>query len=978
MANPFTNDATYVDTGRPDIAAQSRMIDAIKREQDYARLKQKYPKIANKSYEELLAFEEIENKQKSYQFVQNNDTSQQQKRKQEAFQQAEQKEQTRKQVENYDNTVGNFFNWTPLGGLMDAGASQTLQDAGFSNEARDRGIQAVIRIPLDLAGGVYAAVKPLNFATSTAGAYTGNQIAENVADNYNVSDDTRMLLNLVGTFGGGAIGAGVSNFSSNFDNIFNNGWFRIGNTQYRPSMSTLTSGFPNIQRSPIYNHRLKEIENAYDIAVKNGNLTEAQKLRDEHFKLSAPNSKTFDKQYHGRPENANFTIFDMDHTGEYTTEPIKHVGTKTAAQERIGQGNNILELYTNIQNPISIQDNGIFDNVTILSQLHKNNKINKDQLYQLRDKFFKNSSGLRKFLKDELGIDGFTYINMGEDVGSKSYAFISPNQVKLADAITYDDNGHVIPLSQRDNFNNPDIRYSISTGEPSNNYLLNGQWNLSKIKEDLLAGKQDFIDWIESPAYKASAEANIKEAESMGLKYVPTYEYSSYQNLKNKGVQTVFVNDPNNNSQGWVNTRTDSPVTINLAKAKDIRTINAHEDAHIAKHGWIDPNYPFLDIKKQQEYLRYKNSQVFNDNLADLSEEAGNMFYDFSSSGFPHEAVTNTRDLGKYYGIKVGQPYPGPEKTLQLLNKMEKEARPGFQKKFIQSFRRDPEHLQYVWKALNGTQWIIGGALIGEAAIQSEKKGGILNPIERFKKYRKGGLIPTFKKGTSRKAEYIKSLDDWIAKNPTYKGINTKDFRNYFIELVNLESSYNQNAVQGSYKGWYQLKNLGKDQHASAFNHLSKLLKNNITDIDIKKAKELGISQAALLTKYWNQGNHATNYIHNGIDHADGLGTLLSQYGNDMITNLDFSNYVQPAITTPYTIVDKPTSMAESVSRARNNGIDYSDRENSIIDMNMSRNIKFNPDRLQIGDTVWVTQPNSYPINYPELKEKELNSRKKK
>jgi hypothetical protein len=35
-----------------------------------------------------------------------------------------------------------------------------------------------------------------------------------------------------------------------------------------------------------------------------------------------------------------------------------------------------------------------------------------------------------------------------------------PNQIKLADAVTYDDNGVRIPLGERDNFSNPDIRYS--------------------------------------------------------------------------------------------------------------------------------------------------------------------------------------------------------------------------------------------------------------------------------------------------------------------------------------------------------------------------------------------------------------------------------------------------------------------------------------------------------------------------------------
>lgn len=42
------------------------------------------------------------------------------------------------------------------------------------------------------------------------------------------------------------------------------------------------------------------------------------------------------------------------------------------------------------------------------------------------------------------------------------YIATKPNQIKLADAITRDDAGNMIPLSQRDNFGVGDIRYDMS------------------------------------------------------------------------------------------------------------------------------------------------------------------------------------------------------------------------------------------------------------------------------------------------------------------------------------------------------------------------------------------------------------------------------------------------------------------------------------------------------------------------------------
>ena len=45
--------------------------------------------------------------------------------------------------------------------------------------------------------------------------------------------------------------------------------------------------------------------------------------------------------------------------------------------------------------------------------------------------------------------------------GQLEVVALDPNKVKSANAITYDDAGNIIPLSKRDNFTIPDIRYGI-------------------------------------------------------------------------------------------------------------------------------------------------------------------------------------------------------------------------------------------------------------------------------------------------------------------------------------------------------------------------------------------------------------------------------------------------------------------------------------------------------------------------------------
>ncbi len=69
---------------------------------------------------------------------------------------------------------------------------------------------------------------------------------------------------------------------------------------------------------------------------------------------------------------------------------------------------------------------------------------------------------------EEIGFDGiidtsvyYKFNNMsGMDSGTTHYIVFDSNQIKSADIATYDNNGNVIPLSQRFNLENEDIRYS--------------------------------------------------------------------------------------------------------------------------------------------------------------------------------------------------------------------------------------------------------------------------------------------------------------------------------------------------------------------------------------------------------------------------------------------------------------------------------------------------------------------------------------
>lgn len=252
------------------------------------------------------------------------------------------------------------------------------------------------------------------------------------------------------------------------------------------------------------------------------------------------------------------------------------------------------------------------------------------------------------------------------------------------------------------------------------------------------------------------------------------------------------------------------------------------------------------------------------------------------------------------------------KETLQLLKKgggihIKKENRGKFTKSAKAAGEGVQEHAHKVMNNPNATSLQRKRA---NFAIQAAKWA-------RKRKHADGGTL---------QSEYEASLDEFIKKNPSVHGLNTSDFRNFLVELVRRESSFNPKAKQGSYYGWYQTKiPVGTDtisQHNLAFRHLANLFRDTITKADVSKARDLGISDAPLLLKYWNQGNRVNNYLWNNIDSKDGLGTKISDYGNDISIPLNVYNYAMDNLTGDYT-VQKGDNWFNLQKKVRTDGRDY-------------------------------------------------------
>lgn len=101
----------------------------------------------------------------------------------------------------------------------------------------------------------------------------------------------------------------------------------------------------------------------------------------------------------------------------------------------------------------------------------------------------------------QAGYDGVIFKNLKDNGGKNSeiprdtianvYVVFNPNNVKLADAITYDNNGKVIPLSERFNSSENDIRYNMRGG-------------------DFLSNREALAQALETTALNASERNTVK------------------------------------------------------------------------------------------------------------------------------------------------------------------------------------------------------------------------------------------------------------------------------------------------------------------------------------------------------------------------------------------------------------------------------------------------------------------------------------
>ncbi len=202
-----------------------------------------------------------------------------------------------------------------------------------------------------------------------------------------------------------------------------------------------------------------ETDAEYMSAVENGDMKTAQKMVDK----AAKDAGYLRKGYHGSPNR--FYIFKRSKIGKTTDPGIYGRGfyfsdQESQAWEYANQNNkkgDVRSFFIKINNPFEIksdEDYLAFEDIYMgpLAKAEANGEIlTEERIGELLEE------GTQKLI--DMGYDGVIYYGKGQ----KEYVTFESEQSKLSDAVVYDDQGNVIPLSERFNEKKKDIRWSTSS-----------------------------------------------------------------------------------------------------------------------------------------------------------------------------------------------------------------------------------------------------------------------------------------------------------------------------------------------------------------------------------------------------------------------------------------------------------------------------------------------------------------------------------
>lgn len=231
-------------------------------------------------------------------------------------------------------------------------------------------------------------------------------------------------------------------------------------------------------------YSLRQRDSEYMSAVEKGDTETAQRI----VKEAASESGYTIRAYHGTSKGgftwfdtyAYYSKFGLFGNGAYFTE------NKDIAEEytKKGRGNNpqVYSVYLGISNPIdmdvqadidawnkAIQKSG--EDLDLLQGEMTNEQAFRRIVEELEDLEVYSYDGAEivRNIFENMGYNGITHMGGGrvnsDGVKHRVWIAFEPEQIKSADTIVYDDDGNIIPISERFNSKKGDIRYSLRRGK---------------------------------------------------------------------------------------------------------------------------------------------------------------------------------------------------------------------------------------------------------------------------------------------------------------------------------------------------------------------------------------------------------------------------------------------------------------------------------------------------------------------------------
>jgi hypothetical protein len=218
-----------------------------------------------------------------------------------------------------------------------------------------------------------------------------------------------------------------------------------------------------------FRYSLARANDEYMKAVESGNVEEQQRLVDEAAESGdteeqrrlvdeAAKANGYDRLFwHGSKKGGGFTEF---RDWSYFTENKKYA----SRYAKPGDNSSLYEVYANLGNAFDTRKpecREIFDKMRSeygLSKVQESGLPDWTDGYDIAEFIDENGLDYDSIILDEGGdlVDGKP-VSRGF-----SYVIRSSEQVKSADPITYDDSGNVIPLTERFDSGNRDIRWSLA------------------------------------------------------------------------------------------------------------------------------------------------------------------------------------------------------------------------------------------------------------------------------------------------------------------------------------------------------------------------------------------------------------------------------------------------------------------------------------------------------------------------------------